>query len=146
MQHAIPLLSEIISTAMLDKSTFDLAESVYAEVFRSPESFCIDDFSGLQRDEMLEMMVGELTSDLHAINVDGDFDPSLFCGEDDNFCDYEVECTPVARGVSHDDAMSMIASGIRFVYLCNYKGEDSGIALEDLTGGVRTFVSKWNYA
>lgn len=140
-QNNVKVMSEIIAKAMLNQSTFDFAESVYGDVFRSADSFCINDFSGAQREEVLSMMVDELCSDVYPKQ-----EAQFYC--DDCF-DFEAECDfdpePIAKGLSRSDALELINSGARFVYLCNYKGEDEGILLEVLAGRVRVFVSKWNY-
>ena len=141
-QNNIIAMSEIIAKAMLNQSTFDFAESVYGDVFRSADSFCINDFSGAQRQEVLSMIVDKLCSDVYPKQ-----EAQLYC--DDCF-DFDVECDfdpePIAKGLSRSEALDLINSGARFVYLCNYKGEEEGMTLEALVSGVRVFVSKWNYA
>ena len=122
-------LFDVLSQEIENSVGFEETNALYSESFRSPESF-----SSAEAPAMLEDMIYFLTSDVYPA-------APAFCDYEE--CDYEPE--PIALGMSRDDAIAMINGGIRFVYTCNYKGEDDGIIPEFLSNGMRVFVSKYNY-
>lgn len=119
---------DVLCQAIENGVGFEEADALYSESFRSQESF-----SAAEAPEMIEHMIDFLTSDLYP--------------EAPEFFDYDDSYgqAPIALGMSRDYAVAMINSGIRFVYTCNYKGEDDGIIPECLSNGMRVFVSKHNY-
>ena len=124
------------------------ANEVYSSVYKSAESFTLADMIAANGEEYASTIrrdFRELVAEYLAIGA-GTFVPPT--QEEIQECydldyDLDVDRTPVEDMYSLAD--QLLDNGIRFVNLCNYKGEDAGYMLEELAGSLKVYVSKYNY-
>lgn len=121
-------LLNILEAAIKDPKTFEQADTLYRETFRSAESFSVSDVDHDVRLEMIDWLCSDICEPYDYDAVPDWYEPAV-----------------IVEGMSRDEASKAVDGGLMFVELCNYKGEGEGIMPEPLCGNMRTFVSKWSY-
>ena len=131
MAQLLQLLGSILETAMRDPQTFIEADQVYRSKYRTNDPVCAEEIQE-NMSEFVDVVCQELAA------KDG-----LFLAEDADEFAFEIFWESV-KGY-RETAKQMIANGLEFVYLVNYKGEGEGYATKQGSQGLKMFVSKYNY-
>lgn len=111
--------------ALNNPRTFEEADSLYRESFRSENTYSVFNRGGYSIEEVKDILLSLLTENI--------YDES---NPDDPFPEV------ISYGMSPEEALKEIHAGLEFVEICNYKGEDEGYSL-DLN--LRVFHGKYNY-
>ena len=131
MSQLLQALGSILETAMRDPQTFVEADKIYRSMYRTNDVVCVEEIQ-----ENLPEFVDVVCQELVA--KDG-----LFLSEDADEFAFEMFWDSVKA--YQETAKQMIANGLEFVYLVNYKGEGEGYATKQGSQGLQMFVSKYNY-
>jgi hypothetical protein len=144
----IQTLSSVLSAAILDDRTFVEAEALYAECFKSAETFTVES-NCYSREELIQDLMQDMYKVRQSTSFCGDFsdndDGEIEDYESDD-CRYDYDEQEVIHpGFSREMAEQIVDSNQPFVWLVNYKGEEEGYTLASRAVNLRTFVSKHNY-
>ncbi len=122
------------------------ANEVYSGVYKLPGSFTLADTLAVNDPEdtiYIRVSYREVLAEALAI-AKGTYQPmSKEELQELHEAGYDEDRSGVVD--MYSAAEDLLDNGVRFVLLCNYKGEDAGVMLEELSGNVRTYVSKYNY-
>jgi hypothetical protein len=122
------------------------AEAVYSSVYKSAESFTLGDTLSVN-DPHMTMEIRREYRDVVAESLAiaaGTYIP-LTPEERREMMESNYMEDRSAIEAMYSIAEDLLDNGIRFVQLCNYKGEDAGVMLEELSSNVKTYISKYNY-
>ena len=126
-------ISAVLAAMIQDESTFARAEALYAEAFRSSQTFTVRD--GIyDRAELVHYLM----EPIYAANSCEA--PGYLCDDDQ----YHLEPEILKPGWSLEDAERFV-DDVEFVELCNYKGEGEGFELACRVKHLRVYVSKYDY-
>jgi hypothetical protein len=134
-------LATVLATMMKDERTFARAEGLYAESFRSYETFTVAD-DVYPRAHLVQYLMEPIyrpapRRSMPATMQDDD--------ESDHWAEADSELEILKPGFSQEVAEAMVDS-MEFVELCNYKGEgEGGFQLACRVAHLRVFVSKYEY-
>lgn len=131
MPQLLQSLGSVLETAMRDPQTFIEAGKVYCSMYRTNDVVCAEEIQE-NMSEFVDIVCQELAA------KDG-----MFLAEDAD--DFAFEMFWDNMKVYRETAKQMIANGLEFVYLVNYKGEGEGYATKQGSQGLKLFVSKYNY-
>lgn len=139
----IELLASVLSTMLKDEQSFARAEGLYAEYFRSDETFKVAD-EHYPRSTLVQYLMepiyrtvpSEKASVFYDQNDDQDFD---------RWDEHSLETEVLKPGMSQEQA-EQVVDHLEFVELCNYKGEgEGGFELACRVTHLRVFISKYEY-
>lgn len=132
----IEALSSILSAMLKDESTFARAEALYAESFRSDQTFTVaDGFYG--REQLVQYLMEPIYK-----QTDEHQSASRQVDEDDFEVWFEPEILKPGWG---KEEAELYVDQVEFVELCNYKGEGEGYEMASRVGHLRVYVSKYEY-
>lgn len=139
----IKALAAVLATMIKDESTFARAEGLYAESFRSNETFTVAD-DVYPRAQLVQYLM----EPIYRVEPRR-YMPAACTIDDDNESDHWAESLSepeiLKPGFSQDVAEEMVDT-LEFVELCNYKGEgEGGFQLACRVAHLRVFVSKYEY-
>lgn len=141
-------LNKLSEMLLVLESTFGIdvclaeANKVYSGVYKSAESFTLADTLSVNDPSQateIRLEYRDIVAESLAI-ANGTYQP---LSQDEMEFGYDEDRSGISAMYSTAD--KLLDNGIRFVMLCNYKGEDAGIMLDELSQGVRTYVGKYNY-
>lgn len=126
-------ISADLAAMIQDESTFARAEALYAEAFRSSQTFTVRD--GIyDRAELVQYLM----EPIYAANS---YEAPGYLSDDDQ---YDLEPEILKPGWSLEDAERFV-DDVDFVELCNYKGEGEGFELACRVKHLRVYVGKYDY-
>ncbi|MGF6281908.1 hypothetical protein ABH908_000059 [Pseudomonas frederiksbergensis] len=139
----IELLAAVLNTMLKDEQSFARAEGLYAESFRSADTFNVAD-GHYPRSTLVQYLMEPIyrpvpsakTSVFYDENDDEDFD---------RWEEHTLEPEILKPGMSLEQA-EQVVDHLEFVELCNYKGEgEGGFELACRVSHLRVFISKYEY-
>lgn len=137
---------KVLETSFGVDACIAAANEVYSSVYKSPESFTLADMIGvneglLARD--IRNTLRDIVAESLAIAAGTFTSPTKEELEESFEYDFDIDRSAVQA--MFPTAEKLLDNGIRFVELCNYKGESEGYMLEELSGSLKTYISKYNY-
>ncbi|MBM5458692.1 hypothetical protein H8F21_14075 [Pseudomonas sp. P66] len=130
-------LSAALTAMLQDESTFARAEALYAETFRSPQTFTVAD-GFYDRECLVQYLMEPIYKQVSAGDQSA---PAYLSEEEHGLC---IEPEILKAGWTEEDAERFV-DHVEFVELCNYKGEGEGFELASRAKHLRVFVSKYDY-
>lgn len=115
-------LNTFLAEAIKNEIGFAEAEMLYSESFKAEETFSVED-GFWAREDLVEYLMADI------VRYNNPFD------------DFAAV---IKEGYSREEAEFMV-DRVRFVEICNYKGESEGFELVERASTLRTFYSKYNY-
>ena len=122
------------------------ANEIYSGVYKSSESFTLGDTLAVNEPHQtmeIRREYREVVAEALAIAA-GTYIP-LTSEEHQELMESDYMEDRSAVEAMYSTAEDLLDDGIRFVLLCNYKGEDAGVMLEELSNNIQVYVSKYNY-
>lgn len=140
---AIIYLSAILAGVVSSGESFEEAQALYAESFRSPKAISVkSDLASF--DLMVECLMADIYPAVCSSEYgDDDEHDGGFWGE--GVHEGYNEPQPLIKGMTREQAVEAVNAGARFFEICNYKGEGKGLVPEQLGQNLRVFVKKWQY-
>ncbi|MGE8063754.1 hypothetical protein [Pseudomonas sp. NPDC089569] len=139
----IELLAAALTTLIKDEQSFARAEGLYAEYFRSAETFTVAD-GHYPRSTLVQYLMEPILRAIPSEKVPVYFDEND--DEDfDRWDEHMLEPEILKPGMSRVEA-EQVVDHLEFVELCNYKGEgEGGFELACRVAHLRVFISKYEY-
>lgn len=138
---------KVLETSFGIDECLAVADVIYNSLYKSKDSFTVDELIAVNPENATDIRASfrDMVAETLAIAA-GTYQP--LTQEEIDFMretDYEIDrdYTPVEEMYSTAD--SLLDAGVRFVELCNYKGEFEGYILEELSVKYQTYVGKYNY-
>ena len=130
------VLGAAIEAGLKDPQTLIDADRMYSAKYRTND-IVGSDLGGDDTHSAVEILCAELAA------KDGLYRPEYRFDDESNEYEHEMYWEQVEQ--YKPQATEMIAQGVQFVMLVNYKGEFEGYASTQAAASLKLFVSKFNY-